>query len=402
MNRNVELEATIVAKYVAVAPMLDERTRRRWAAAESVAIGYGGDALVSSATGLARETIRKGRREIASGQTPTDRLRAAGAGRPRIQEDQPGILPALEALVDPVTRGDPTSPLRWTCKSRAKLAAALTEQGWRVSSTTVGRLLRRLGYRLQSVRKRQEGTVHPDRNAQFEHINATADQFLTAGQPVISVDTKKKELVGNFKNAGREWQPKGTPPSVRVHDFPTDAEGKAIPYGIYDMARNEAWVSVGRDHDTPAFAVASIRLWWRRMGQAAYPDARTLYITADAGGSNGYRSRAWKHELQQLADETGLTIHVSHFPPGTSKWNKIEHRLFCHITANWRGTPLTTYETIVDRIGSTRTAAGLRVHAALDPNPYPTGVKVTEAEMKAMSLVRDGFHGDWNYQLAPR
>ena len=402
MKRNVELEATIVAKYVAVAPMLDERTRRRWAAAESVAIGYGGDALVSSATGLARETIRKGRREIAGDQTPTDRLRAAGAGRPRIQEDQPGILAALEALVDPVTRGDPTSPLRWTCKSRAKLAAALTEQGWRVSSTTVGRLLRRSGYRLQSVRKRQEGTVHPDRNAQFEHINATADQFLTAGQPVISVDTKKKELVGNFKNAGREWQPKGTPPSVRVHDFPTDAEGKAIPYGIYDMARNEAWVSVGRDHDTPAFAVASIRLWWRRMGQAAYPDARTLYITADAGGSNGYRSRAWKHELQQLADETGLTIHVSHFPPGTSKWNKIEHRLFCHITANWRGTPLTTYETIVDRIGNTRTAAGLRVHAALDPNRYPTGVKVTEAEMKAMSLVRDGFHGDWNYQLAPR
>lgn len=402
MKRNVELEATIVAKYVAVAPMLDERTRRRWAAAESVAIGYGGDALVSSATGLARETIRKGRREIAGDQTPTDRLRAAGAGRPRIQEDQPGILAALEALVDPVTRGDPTSPLRWTCKSRAKLAAALTEQGWRVSSTTVGRLLRRSGYRLQSVRKRQEGTVHPDRNAQFEHINATADQFLTAGQPVVSVDTKKKELVGNFKNAGREWQPKGTPPSVRVHDFPTDAEGKAIPYGIYDMARNEAWVSVGRDHDTPAFAVASIRLWWRRMGQAAYPDARTLYITADAGGSNGYRSRAWKHELQQLADETGLTIHVSHFPPGTSKWNKIEHRLFCHITANWRGTPLTTYETIVDRIGNTRTAAGLRVHAALDPNRYPTGVKVTEAEMKAMSLVRDGFHGDWNYQLAPR
>ena len=402
MKRNVELEATIVAKYVAVAPMLDERTRRRWAAAESVAIGYGGDALVSSATGLARETIRKGRREIAGDQTPTDRLRAAGAGRPRIQEDQPGILAALEALVDPVTRGDPTSPLRWTCKSRAKLAAALTEQGWRVSSTTVGRLLRRLGYRLQSVRKRQEGAVHPDRNAQFEHINATADQFLTAGQPVVSVDTKKKELVGNFKNAGREWQPKGTPPSVRVHDFPTDAEGKAIPYGIYDMARNEAWVSVGRDHDTPAFAVASIRLWWRRMGQAAYPDARTLYITADAGGSNGYRSRAWKHELQQLADETGLTIHVSHFPPGTSKWNKIEHRLFCHITANWRGTPLTTYETIVDRIGNTRTAAGLRVHAALDPNRYPTGVKVTEAEMKAMSLVRDGFHGDWNYQLAPR
>ena len=402
MKRNVELEATIVAKYVAVAPVLDERSRRRWAAAESVAIGYGGDALVSSATGLARETIRKGRREIAGGDALTGRIRAAGAGRPRIQEDQPGILAALEALVDPVTRGDPTSPLRWTCKSRAKLAAALTQQGWRVSSTTVGRLLRRLGYRLQSVRKRQEGTVHPNRKAQFEHINATADQFLTAGQPVISVDTKKKELVGNFKNAGREWQPKGTPPSVRVHDFPSDAEGKAIPYGIYDMARNEAWVSVGRDHDTPAFAVASIRLWWRRMGQAAYPDARILYITADAGGSNGYRSRAWKHELQQFADETGLTIHVSHFPPGTSKWNKIEHRLFCHITANWRGAPLTTFETIVDRIGNTRTAAGLRVHAALDTRPYPTGVKVTEAEMDAISLVRNEFHGDWNYELVPR
>ena len=402
MKRNVELEATIVAKYVAVAPVLDERSRRRWAATESMAIGYGGDALVSSATGLARETIRKGRREIAGGEASADRIRAAGAGRPRIQEDQPGILAALEALVDPVTRGDPTSPLRWTCKSRAKLAAALTEQGWRVSSTTVGRLLRHLGYRLQSVRKRQEGAVHPDRNVQFEHINATADEFLTAGQPVISVDTKKKELVGNFKNAGREWQPKGTPPPVRVHDFPTDAEGKAIPYGIYDMARNEAWVSVGRDHDTPAFAVASIRLWWHRMGQAAYPDARILYITADAGGSNGYRSRAWKHELQQLADETGLTIHVSHFPPGTSKWNKIEHRLFCHITANWRGTPLTTFETIVDRIGNTRTAAGLRVHAALDANLYPTGVKVTEAEMDAISLVRDEFHGDWNYNLVPR
>ncbi len=355
MKRDIELEATIVEKYVAVAPVLDERSRRRWAAAESQAIGYGGDALVSSATGLARETIRKGRREIARDEAPTGRVRAPGAGRPRLLAGQPGILAALEALVDPLTRGDPTSPLRWTCKSRAKLAAALTAQGWRVSSTSVGRLLHRLGYRLQSVRKRQEGTAHPDRNGQFEHINATANQFLTSGQPVISVDTKKKELVGNFANRGREWQPKGTPTAVRVHDFPTDAEGKAIPYGVYDMARNEAWVSVGRDHDTPAFAVASIRHWWRRMGRRAYPKAAALYITADAGGSNGYRCRAWKHELQRLADETGRTIHVSHFPPGTSKWNKIEHRLFCHITANWRGTPLTKYETIVDRIGNTRT-----------------------------------------------
>ena len=301
-------------------------SRRRWAAAESRAIGYGGDAVVSSATGLARETIRKGRGEIARDEAPTDRIRRPGGGRPRIQQDQPGIQAALEALVDPLTRGDPTSPLRWTCKSRAKLAAALTEQGWRVSSTTVGRLLHRLGYRLQSPRKRQEGATHPDRNAQFEHINRTADEHLRAGQPVISVDTKKKELVGNFKNGGREWQPKGTPPAVLVHDFPTDAEGKAIPYGVYDMARNEAWVSVGWDHDTPAFAVASIRQWWRQMGCDAYPDATTLFITADAGGSNGYRLHAWKHELQQLADETGLTIEVSHFPPGTSKWNKIEHR----------------------------------------------------------------------------
>ena len=402
MRRNIELEATIVTKHAAVSPVLDERSRRRWAAAESLAIGYGGDALVSSATGLARETIRKGRREIAQGEAPTDRLRRPGAGRPRIERRQPGLLNALEALVDPLTRGDPTSPLRWTCKSRAKLAKALTEQGWRVSSTTVGRLLHTLGYRLQSVRKRQEGTAHADRNAQFEHINAAADAFLSAGQPVISVDTKKKELVGNFKNGGQEWQPMGTPVAVRVHDFPTDRAGRAIPYGVYDMARNEAWVSVGRDHDTPAFAVASIRHWWRRMGRRAYPQATALLITADAGGSNGYRCRSWKYELQQLANETGLHIQVSHLPPGTSKWNKIEHRLFCHITANWRGTPLTTYETIIDRIGSTRTGSGLRVNAALDPGSYPTGVTVTPAQMDALLLVRNTFHGEWNYELLPQ
>ena len=266
---------------------------------------------------MARETIRKGRREISRDEAPTDRIRRPGGGRPRIQQDQPGIQAALQALVDPLTRGDPTSPLRWTCKSRAKLAAALNEQGWRVSSTTVGRLLHRLGYRLQSPRKRQEGATHPDRNAQFEHINRTADEHLTAGQPVISVDTKKKELVGNFKNGGREWQPKGTPPAVLVHDFPTDAEGKAIPYGVYDMARNEAWVSVGWDHDTPAFAVASIRHWWHQMGCGAYPEATTLFITADAGGSNGYRLRAWKHELQQVGrrdrtDHRGESFSTRH------------------------------------------------------------------------------------------
>ncbi|MDO8795469.1 MAG: ISAzo13 family transposase [Vicinamibacterales bacterium] len=385
-----------------MAPLLDERARRLWAAAESAVIGYGGDALVSAATGLARETIRHGRRELAHGVDATTRIRRAGAGRPRIGDTQPGVKAALEALVEPSTRGDPMSPLRWTCKSRAKLTAALTTQGWDVSSTTVGRLLHELGYRLQSVRKSREGTSHPDRNAQFEHINAAAAAFLRRQQPVISVDTKKKELVGDFKNAGQEWQPTGTPEPVRVHDFPGDAIGKAIPYGVYDMARNEAWVSVGRDHDTPAFAVASIRQWWTMMGRRAYPQAEALLITADAGGSNGYRSRAWKKELQRLADDLRLRIHVSHFPPGTSKWNKIEHRLFCHITENWRGRPLRTFETVVALIGHTRTAAGLRVKAKLNKRRYPTGGVVTHAEMKGLALHPHAFHGDWNYELRPR
>jgi hypothetical protein len=312
------------------------------------------------------------------------------------------VTEALDRLVDPLMRGDPMSPLRWTCKSRAKLAAALTAQGWRVSSTTVGHLLHALGYRLQALRKTQEGTSHPDRNAQFEHINATAAACLARHQPVISVDTKKKELVGDFKNAGQEWQLTGKPEPVRVHDFPGDAVGKAIPYGIYDMARNEAWVSVGRDHDTPAFAVASIRQWWMMMGRQAYPQADTLLITADAGGSNGYRSRVWKQKLQRLADDLRLRIHVCHFPPGTSKWNKIEHRLFCHITENWRGRALRTFETVVDLIGHTRTAAGLRVKAKLDKRRYPTGRIVTRAEMRHLALHPHAFHGDWNYELRPR
>ena len=402
MRRNLELEATIVEKYAAVEAFLDERGRRIWAAAESRAIGHGGDALVSDATGLSRPTIRKGRREIESGDTLPGRIRRPGAGRPGIEQSQPGIKQALEKLVDPLTRGDPQSPLRWTCKSRAKLTQALVQAGWRVSSTTVGRLLHELGYRLQSVRKSREGASHPDRGDQFAYINAKADDFLQRGQPVVSVDTKKKELVGDFKNAGREWQPKGHPEHARVHDFPQDALGKAIPYGIYDMANNEAWVSVGRDHDTPAFAVASLRQWWQEMGRGRYPEAGELFVTADAGGSNGYRSRAWKHGLQQFADETGLRIHVSHLPPGTSKWNKIEHRLFCHITQNWRGKVLRTFETIVDLIGSTRTAAGLRMQARLDAGTYPTGVVTTDAEMAALSLHREAFHGDWNYALRPR
>jgi hypothetical protein len=402
VKRDLDVEAAIVAKYVVMAPLLDERTRRLWAAAESAAIGYGGDALVSSATGLARQTICNGRRELADGVEATTRIRRVGAGRPGIGQAQPGVRAALEALVEPLTRGDPMSPLRWTCKSRAMLTAALTTQGWRVSSTTVGRLLHALGYRLQAVQKRREGTAHPDRNAQFEHINATASTFLRQQQPVISVDTKKKELVGDFKNAGQEWQPTGAPEPVRVHDFPGDAVGKAIPYGVYDMARNEAWVSVGRDHDTPAFAVASIRQWWTMMGRRAYPDATSLFITADAGGSNAYRSRAWKSGLQRVADDLGLRIHVSHFPPGTSKWNKIEHRLFCHITQNWRGRPLRTFETVVALIGHTRTATGLRVKAKLDKRRYATGVVVTHAEMRSLALHPHAFHGDWNYELRPR
>ncbi len=403
MNRNEELEAELVSKYTAIASALDERARRLWAAVESRAIGYGGDALVSSATGLARDTIRRGRLEVERGVLATGRIRRAGAGRPSLKETQPGLVEALERLVDPLTRGDPMSPLRWTCKSRAKLASALTNEGWQVSSTTIGRLLNEvLNYRLHAVQKTREGTSHPDRNEQFEYINATAATLLRRKQPVVSVDTKKKELVGDFKNGGREWQPKGINEKVLVHDFPDDAIGKAIPYGVYDMARNEAWVSVGRDHDTAEFAVASIRQWWKMMGKAAYPDARELFITADAGGSNGYRTRAWKVELQKFADDAKLKVRVSHFPPGTSKWNKIEHRLFCHITQNWRGKPLRTFETIVDLIGNTRTAKGLRVNAKLDPRKYATGVKVSEAEMRELDLRPHSFHGEWNYVLQPR
>jgi len=383
VKRDIDLEAVLVGKYAAIAPVLDERARRLWAATESRAIGYGGDALVSAATGLARDTIRAGRKELETGIQSHGRLRRSGAGRPRLEKTQPGLKEALEQLVEPVTRGDPTSPLRWTCKSRAQLAAALTQQGWKISSTKVSHLLHDLGYSLQSVRKSREGASHPDRNAQFEHINATAADFLARKQPVISVDTKKKELVGDFKNGGREWQPQGTPETALVHDFPDDSLGKAIPYGVYDMARNEGWVSVGRDHDTPAFAVASIRQWWKMMGEPIYADAQELFITADAGGSNGYRARAWKGELQERADELDMRIVVSHFPPGTSKWNKIEHRLFCHITQNWRGKPLRTWETVVQLIGHTRTAAGLRVKAKLDSHKYPTGVEITKDQMHA-------------------
>lgn len=402
MKRDLKLEACIVKKYAAVSPAMNERARRLWAAAEAQAIGYGGETLVSSATGLARDTIRKGIKEIERGVEFQDRIRRPGAGRPRLDQSQPGLKEALEDLVHPLTRGDPSSPLRWTCKSRAKLAAALTEQGWKVSSTTVGRLLHELGYSLQSVQKNREGANHPDRNEQFEYINAKTVELMERGEPVVSVDTKKKELVGDFSNAGREWQPKENPEEALVHDFPQDSIGKAIPYGVYDMARDEGCVNIGREHDTPTFAVASIRRWWTMMGRQAYPNATELYITADAGGSNGYRSRVWKAKLQELSDNLNIIIHVSHFPPGTSKWNKIEHRLFCYITKNWRGKPLRTFETVVDLIGNTRTNAGLRVRARLDKRKYPIGMKISDDVMKELNLQKDDFHGDWNYSLLPR
>lgn len=402
MRRDAALEATIVAKYSGISELLDERARRIWAAIESRTIGYGGDSLVSAATGIARETIRNGRRELESSFEFDERIRRSGAGRRTLEDTQPGLKEALEALVEPITRGDPMSPLRWTCKSRAKLAGALTKKGWVVSSTTVGRMLHQMGYSLQSACKKREGTSHPDRNEQFEHINTIAESFLERQCPVISVDTKKKELIGDFKNAGQEWHTKGNPETVLVHDFPQDAIGKAIPYGVYDMARNEAYVNVGTDHDTPAFAVASIRRWWTTMGRAAYPAVKELFITADAGGSNGYRARAWKIALQTFADDFGLRVSVSHFPPGTSKWNKIEHRLFCYITENWRGKPLRTFETVVQLIGHVRTTTGLRVKAKLDKRKYTKGVVITKNQMEELALYKNDFHGEWNYELRPR
>lgn len=402
MRRDADLEATIVAKYAALAPVLDERSRRWWAAAESSAIGYGGDALVSSATGLARETIRKGRWEIARGQAPTGRIRRPGAGRPGVRERQPSILVDLEAFVDPLTRGDQASPLRWTCKSRATLAAMLTEHGLSVSSTTVGRLLRHLGYRLRSARRRRKKLIPWDRNEQFEYINATADRFLTAGQPVISVDITKQDLVANSANARLERRAQGRPAVTSARDFPRDAEGEAIPYDAYDMDRDESWVRVARTHDIPAVAVKSIHHWWQRIGRIAFPDAKALYITADAGGSAAYRSRLGKREFQPLADNTRLTIYVSHFPPGTRKWTKIDHRLFCHITVNSPDATLTAYETIVDRIGSTRRDAGGRVQPELDAGRYSRGAPVTEVQMDTIVPMPGALHGNWNYRLAPR
>ena len=394
----------IRSKFLALMPVMDERLTRLWAGAEAEAIGEGGIAIVEEATGLSRTTIRVGRDELRAGVDRADvvNVRRTGGGRPAIEETRPEIIPALEALVDPVTRGDPESPLRWTSKSTRKLAQELGERGYEISPQKVGQLLHASGYSLQATHKTLEGASHPDRNEQFEFINARVEEFQGRGSPVISVDTKKKELVGDFKNAGREWQPKGKPVPVRVHDFIDDALGKVIPYGVYDLTQNTGWVNVGVDHDTPAFAVESIARWWNCMGKRVYPDAAELLITADGGGSNASRARLWKLELQRFADRSGLSVSVSHFPPGTSKWNKIEHRLFCHVTENWRGRPLVDRETVVQLIGSVRTSTGLRVKAKLDTRKYPTGIKVSDADMDNLLITRASFHGDWNYTLHPR
>ena len=405
MKRDI---AAIALKFEALAPVLDERARRLWAAAEARSLGRGGITAVSAATGLSRGTITAGVREIASpatfpppGSGVVSKLRRPGGGRKSKSQENPKLVEALDALIEPTTRGDPMSPLRWTCKSLRNLAAELRVSGHDVSHETVRDLLNEMGYSLQANRKTREGEDHPDRDAQFKHISARCRKFIRSGQPVISVDTKKKELIGDFKNGGREWHPKGHPETVRTHDFVDETLGKAIPYGVYDIASNEGWVSVGTDHDTPEFAVATIRRWWQLMGRRAYPNAKTLLVTADAGGSNGYRVRLWKSELQRLASETGLEINVCHFPPGTSKWNKIEHRMFCHITQNWRGRPLVSEETVVQLIGMTATSTGLRIRAELDKGTYPTGIEVSDERMEALKIKRDDFHGDWNYTVSP-
>jgi|SRR5215471_2600381 len=394
-------------KYEFLRSELDERGRRLWAASEALALGRGGIVTVARATGLAERTIRRGQRElrrpVPSVAVASRRVRRPGGGRTRLVDEDPMVVGALEALVEPTARGDPRSPLRWTCKSTRRLAEELTRQGHRISHTKVAQLLEGLGYSLQGTRKTKEGATHPDRNAQFEYINEQVQAFQRRGQPVVSVDTKKKELVGDFAHGGREYQPKGQPEKVRVYDFVDTDLGKAIPYGIYDLTANCGWVSVGLDHDTAQFAVATLRRWWQQMGRKVYRRARELLITADGGGSNGSRCRLWKVELQRLADETGLTITVCHFPPGTSKWNKIEHRMFCHITENWRGRPLINHEVIVSLIANTTTKAGLRIKAALDAGPYPTGLKVTEEQMRTLNLHPADFHGeDWNYLIKPR
>jgi hypothetical protein len=399
---------TVRRKYHTLSNIMDEKVLRRWAASEALALGWGGITAVAEATGLSQTTIRGGIAECRSPQDPPGALdhehhvRSPGAGRKRLAQEDRTLLKDLEAIVNPSTRGDPQSPLLWTCKGTRKLAEAPVGQGHRVSHQTVARLLQAMGYNLQVNRKTREGASHPDRDAQFEYIAKQVRSFQRRGQPVVSVDTKKKELVGDFKNPGREWQPKGTPEEVRCKDFIDKVLGKVAPYGVYDQTLNEGWVSVGIDHDTARFAAETLRRWWFKMGRGVYPRATDLLVTADGGGSNGSRSRLWKLALQGVADEIGMRIAVCHFPPGTSKWNKIEHRMFCHITENWRGRPLVSRSVVVNLIGNTRTKAGLKINAELDTNSYPTGVKVTDEELATVRIKKAKFHGEWNYTISPR
>ena len=405
----------IEGKYRALADRLDEATLRLWAAVEARTLGRGGVSAVAKAIGMSRTTIYAGLEELGAAKrtsvsTPPSandeggqrRIRAKGGGRKKLTDKDTTLLRDLDALVEPMARGDPMSPLRWTCKSTPRLARELDELGHKVSQRSVCDLLVQLNYSLQSTRKTREGGHHADRDAQFQHIARMATQYQAAGDPVISVDTKKKELIGDFKNGGREWRPKGDPEQVRVYDFIDPQLGKVAPYGVYDIAANQGWVSVGIDHDTAEFAVESIRRWWKEMGQPRYPNAGRLLITADCGGSNGYRVRLWRLQLQKLADEMNLLIQVCHFPPGTSKWNKIEHRMFCHITNNWRGRPLLSREVVVNLIGSTTTDSGLKIRSQLDENTYEAGIKVTDDELAEIAIERDEFHGEWNYRLRPR
>jgi len=396
-----ESRQVLAAKFGSIFPHLDERQRRLLMGAEARALGHGGIRAVARAAGVREATVSLGAGELDAGAEPLGRARRPGGGRKRAADLDPGLRSALLALVEPDERGDPMSPLRWTVKSTRRLAAELTRQGHKVSADTVGDLLREEGFSLQGNAKTIEGQRHPDRDAQFRYINEQVKGHQGTADPVISVDTKKKELVGEFKNGGREWRPRGQPAATRTHDFPQDSLGKAVPYGVYDLTADAGWVSVGTDHDTAAFAVESIRRWWKASGLSGYPQAQRLLITADAGGSNGYRTRAWKAELAALAVETGLEITVCHFPPGTSKWNKVEHRLFSHITMNWRGRPLTSHEVIVQTIAATATRTGLRVHAELDTAAYDTGIQISDVQMGALPLTRHDWHGDWNYTLRP-
>jgi transposase len=400
-------DATLVngirKKYITLVDDLDERARRRWAATEADSIGRGGVAAVAEATGMSDRTVRNGIKEIREGQVvPSGQQRRSGGGRKPLEFEQPNVVVAIERLVEPTERGDPQSPLRWTCKSLTNLETELRQQGFEVGRTKIADILRGLGYSLQGNRKTREGKDHPDRDAQFQHINSRVKTYRRTGRPAISVDTKKKENLGNKANIGREYRPKGSPREVDTHDFPSKEKGKAIPYGVYDIDGNEAWVSIGINCDTAEFAVAAIRRWWKELGRKRYRKPTRLLITADSGGSNGHRNRLWKLELQRLANQTGMAIEVCHYPPGTSKWNKIEHRLFCHITRNWRGVPLETHQIVVNLVSSTQTNEGLEVHCWLDESEYQTGRKITDREMESVHIKRNKFHGEWNYEILPR